>query len=64
MSELLTVESLSTLLGVESTTIYSLTRKRTRASGAPALPYIRLGKTLKFRRASVEAWLLAKEQSR
>ena len=62
-AELLTVESLACYLGVEPTTIYTLTRKRSRTSGQPALPSIRIGKELRFKRSSVEAWLEAKERA-
>ena len=60
--DLLSVDQLSEFLGVNPSTVYGLTRQRSNRSDAPPLPFIRLGKSLKFRRSSVEAWLIAKEE--
>jgi len=57
--ELLTVEELASVFKLTRWTIYNLTRQRNRCEGA--LPYIKIGRELRFRRSAVEAWLLAQE---
>lgn len=59
--ELLTVEELASLFKLTKYTVYNLTRVRNRRDGA--LPYIKIGRELRFRRSAVEAWLLAQENA-
>jgi excisionase family DNA binding protein len=59
--ELLTVKELASLFKLTRWTIYNLTRQRNRREGA--LPYIKIGRELRFRRSSVEAWVIAQEQN-
>ena len=51
--ELLTVEEIARTLHVPISWIYARTRKR----GAERIPYIKLGKYLRFDIAAVRAWL-------
>ena len=48
--ELLTLEELSQVLKVEPHWIYSKTRTK-------GIPYIKLGKYLRFRKAEIQEWL-------
>ena len=57
--ELLTVDELASIFKLTRWTIYNLTRARNRREGA--LPYIKIGRELRFRRSAVEAWLLGQE---
>jgi excisionase family DNA binding protein len=59
--ELLTVDELASIFKLTRWTIYNLTRQRNRRAGA--LPYIKIGRELRFRRSAVEAWLLGQEQT-
>jgi Helix-turn-helix domain len=63
VSDILDVDQLAVFLGVPRNTIFGLTRKRAELSGDPIIPHFRIGRTLKFRRESVIAWLAAKEQA-
>jgi excisionase family DNA binding protein len=60
--ELLTVSELAAAFKLTRWTVYNLTRSRNRREGA--LPYIKIGRELRFRRSAVEAWLLAQECAR
>jgi excisionase family DNA binding protein len=60
--ELLTVNELALYFKLTRWTIYNLTRERNRRDGA--LPYVKIGRELRFRKSAVETWLLAQEQSR
>jgi excisionase family DNA binding protein len=60
--ELLTVEELASLFKLTRWTIYNLTRKRNRREGA--LPYLVIGRELRFRRSAVEAWITSQEVTR
>jgi excisionase family DNA binding protein len=60
--ELLTVEELASVFKLTRWTIYNLTRQRNRRQGA--LPYIKIGRELRFRRSAVESWLLSQECAR
>ena len=51
--ELVTAEELAPRLGLEPPQVYELTRKRCR----DPLPRLKVGKFLRFRLSSVEAWL-------
>ena len=59
--ELLTVDELASIFKLTRYTVYNLTRARNRREGA--LPYIKIGRELRFRRSAVEAWLCANEVS-
>jgi excisionase family DNA binding protein len=59
--ELLTVEELASLFKLTRWTIYNLTRQRNRREGA--LPYIKIGRELRFRRSAVDAWVISQEQN-
>ena len=59
--ELLTVEELASLFKLTRWTIYNLTRERNRREGA--LPYIKIGRELRFRRSAVDAWVIDQEQN-
>jgi len=52
MDELLTVEELASVFKLTRWTTYNLTRARNR--GNSALPYIKIGRELRFRRSAVE----------
>ena len=58
--ELLTVDELASIFKLTRWTIYNLTRQRNRRQGA--LPYLKIGRELRFRRSAVEAWLVAQER--
>ena len=60
LNELLTVSELASIFKLTKFTIYNLTRERNRSEGA--LPFIKIGRELRFRRSAVEAWILAREQ--
>ena len=49
-SEILTIEELADLLKVSTRTIRRIVKRR-------ELPYIRIGRQLRFRRESIDAWL-------
>ena len=49
------------LLGLTSDQLYELTRNRSRVRSRNPLPYLKLGKRLAFRRASLEQWIAAQE---
>lgn len=62
-TELLDVAALADYLLLDDhASVYSLTRKRGKANGQLPLPSIRIGKELRFRKSSVDAWLEAKER--
>lgn len=58
--ELLTVDELASIFKLTRWTIYNLTRARNRRESA--LPYLKIGRELRFRRSAVETWLLGQEQ--
>jgi len=53
---ILSAEELCEFLKINRTTLYGLTRARTRSS-RPPLPSIRIGKQLRFCKESVVEWL-------
>jgi excisionase family DNA binding protein len=59
--ELLTVDELASIFKLTRWTIYNLTRQRNRREGA--LPYLKIGRELRFRRSAVESWLIAQERA-
>jgi excisionase family DNA binding protein len=52
-SELLTREEVATILKLKPSTVYELTRRRTRTP----LPFLKVGKYLRFRPSEVYNWL-------
>ena len=50
MEQLLNIQELAVLLGVEVSTIYSWTCRR-------SIPYLKIGKLLRFRVSDVELWI-------
>ena len=56
--ELLTVDELASLLKVPRSWIYGRTRRR----GADRLPYVKLGKYVRFETGVVQAWLTRRRQ--
>jgi predicted DNA-binding transcriptional regulator AlpA len=65
MSEILTVDELATLLKMTKRQIYTLTETRSRTSGSMKtypLPALKINGNLRFRRASIEEWLLEVER--
>jgi len=56
--EILTVEQVAAELQVTKWTVYNLVSRPTNA----ALPHVRVGKQLRFRKSSVERWLAEHEQ--
>ena len=59
MDELLTVDELAAWLKVPRTWIYERTRRR----GAERLPFIKLGKYLRFEETSVKAFIERQRRS-
>jgi excisionase family DNA binding protein len=53
MEKLLTIEELSSLLGVEVSTLYIWTHRKT-------IPFIKLGKFIRFEEAAIQTWLQQK----
>jgi predicted DNA-binding transcriptional regulator AlpA len=60
---LLTLDEVAELLKLEPSSVYSLTRARSKSRPHP-LPVIKIAKKLRFRRSSVLAWLADMEASR
>jgi excisionase family DNA binding protein len=56
-SDLMTVKEAAAYLRVSAWAIYDLTRQRGRVRMQLPIPCIRLGKSLKFRRSSLDRWL-------
>jgi excisionase family DNA binding protein len=55
MTDLLTKDELAELLNITPRRVYDLTRQRTNQK--IPIPVIRIGSTLRFRRADIELWL-------
>ena len=53
--ELLTADEVAALLRVTKAWIYAETRRN-------ALPHVRLGRYIRFRRAAIEAWVISNER--
>jgi hypothetical protein len=64
MTEILTIDELSSWLKMTKRQVYELTRGRTRARQDHPLPMLRINGNTRFRRHDVESWLdtLAKEK--
>jgi predicted DNA-binding transcriptional regulator AlpA len=60
-SDILTVAEVAELLKCKRSSIYNLTRIRTRTRYDNPIPVLRLPMGLRFRRASVLAWLKSQE---
>jgi excisionase family DNA binding protein len=56
----LTLEEVASLLKLEPSTVYSLTRARSKSP----IPHIKIARKLRFRRSSVLAWLSDLEGAR
>jgi excisionase family DNA binding protein len=54
---ILTIEQVAERLQLKPSTVYELTRRRSRRP----LPVLRVGKFLRFRRSEIEAWLVQRE---
>jgi excisionase family DNA binding protein len=50
MEKLLTIEELSSLLGVEVSTLYIWTHRK-------VIPFIKLGKFIRFNESAIQTWL-------
>jgi excisionase family DNA binding protein len=59
--DLLSASQLAEYLGVSINVVHNLTRKRTRDESANPIAYLKVGRSLKFRKSSVDAWIAAKE---
>jgi excisionase family DNA binding protein len=63
MADILTLPEVAELLRMKPTSVYELTRARTREKHKHPLPVLRIGSALRFRREDIEQWLeqLSKE---
>jgi excisionase family DNA binding protein len=59
MDELMTVEEVATLLRVRKSWVYERTRRR----GADRLPFVKLGKYLRFEESELRGWIGRNRQS-
>jgi excisionase family DNA binding protein len=57
MSEILTIDELAAWLRISRRSVYELTSERGRSTSKHPLPTFRLGKSLRFIRADVQAWI-------
>jgi excisionase family DNA binding protein len=57
--EILTVAEVAAMLKLSKSQIYEMTNKRTRTGSIREnpIPYLRLGRSLRFRKSDIEAWL-------
>lgn len=62
VSDLMTVAETAKYLRISEYQLYNLTRQRTNARVEHPIPVVRFGKTLKFRRSSLDAWMTALEK--
>jgi excisionase family DNA binding protein len=63
MSDLLTVEEAAAYLRISRSQLYALTRTSSRVMQRHPIPVIRFGKSLKFRKSSLDGWLTQLEKS-
>jgi predicted DNA-binding transcriptional regulator AlpA len=63
-NDILTVAEVAELLKCKPSSIYNLTRIRTRTRYEHPIPVLRLPMGLRFRRSSVLAWLKSQETTR
>jgi excisionase family DNA binding protein len=54
---LLSISEAAELLGLSTSSLYQLTRNRSRIRQAHPIPCLRLGKRIAFRRESLENWI-------
>ena len=57
MPEILTIDELAAWLRISRSSVYELTSERGRNSSKYPLPTLRIGKSLRFVRADVQAWI-------
>jgi len=57
MDELLNMDEAAARLKLTRAQLYEMTRSRSRARQAVPIPYIRLGKTRRFRASALQQWL-------
>jgi len=57
ISDIMTTEEAGAYLRISTSQLYDLTRRRGVTRAQHPIPCIRLGKSLKFRRSSVDRWL-------
>jgi predicted DNA-binding transcriptional regulator AlpA len=57
MSDILTIDEVAALLKCKRSSVYELTRERSRARHAYPIPVLRLPFGLRFSRAAIEQWL-------
>lgn len=57
METLLNLEQAAELLNMRPTQLYELTRSRSRMKTAHPVPFAKIGKSLKFRASSLQAWV-------
>jgi excisionase family DNA binding protein len=62
--ELLTPQALAELLQIPVTSVRDLCRRRTQARDKFPLPYLRIGRRMRFNKREVYAWLGKLEGSR
>jgi excisionase family DNA binding protein len=57
--EILTVDEVAAMLKISKRQVYELTKKRTQSGEIREhpLPCVRIGKSVRFRKSDVEAWI-------
>jgi len=60
---LISISEAASLLGLTKQQLYQLTRERSRVRQAQAIPVVRLGKRLAFRRESLVEWVASLEKA-
>jgi predicted DNA-binding transcriptional regulator AlpA len=63
MEPLLTLEQAGQLVGMTRQQLYELTRSRCRVRMAHPIPYLKLGKCIRFRASSLNEWIQKLEQN-
>jgi len=57
MEEILSMDEAAARLKLTRSQLYEMTRSRARARQAVPIPFIRLGKTRRFRASALQQWL-------
>ena len=57
MDEILSMDEAAARLKLTRSQLYEMTRSRARARQAVPIPFIRLGKTRRFRASALQSWL-------
>ena len=57
MPEILTIDELAAWLRISRRSVYELTSERGKANSKHPLPVLRIGKSIRFVRADVQAWI-------